>query len=196
MTHFLGPALLDYVVNNRKQKPVGNRSPYAAPHNVFRCKGEDRWCVIAVFTDEEWESFCTRLDKAEWINDPKFTSLTARKESEDELDGLIGEWTRQYTPQEVMTELQAVGVPAGIVQNAEDIVEFDPQVKARELLPKRRHPVIGEFLHTRWPFILSETPNVINTTPCLGEHNWTICKDILGMTDEEYIEFETAGVLS
>ncbi|MFC2034467.1 CaiB/BaiF CoA transferase family protein, partial [Chloroflexota bacterium] len=52
--HFLGPLLLDYSVNKRVATRMGNRYPYAAPHNAYRCRGEDRWCAIAVFTDEEW----------------------------------------------------------------------------------------------------------------------------------------------
>jgi len=56
--NFLAPLVLDYTVNQRVATRMGNRSPYAAPHGAFRCPSVDRWCVIAVLTDEEWESFC------------------------------------------------------------------------------------------------------------------------------------------
>jgi crotonobetainyl-CoA:carnitine CoA-transferase CaiB-like acyl-CoA transferase len=92
--------------------------------------------------------------------------------------------------------MQEAGVPAGIVQNAEDIVEYDPQVKAREFFPRRSHPVIGEFMHERWPFILSETPGEIRSFPCLGEHNYYVCTDILGMKPEEFVELINSGVMT
>jgi crotonobetainyl-CoA:carnitine CoA-transferase CaiB-like acyl-CoA transferase len=68
---FLIPAILDYTVNNRIQTRDGNKSPYAAPHGVYRCKGDDRWCAIAVFTETEWDAFrqvfgspaCTQAEK-------------------------------------------------------------------------------------------------------------------------------------
>ena len=195
LVHFLGPAVLDFTVNGRIQPPVGSRDPHAAPHNAFRCKGDDKWCVIAVFTDEEWQGFCKVLGNPEWTKSPRFATLSARKENESELEEQVNKWTSQYTPQEVMMMMQEAGVPAGIVQNAQDIVDFDPQVKARELLLKMHHPVVGDYLHTRWPFILSKTPAMISTGPLIGAHNHYICTEILGMSDEEFIELVNAEVI-
>jgi len=195
LVHFLGPVVLDFTVNGRIQPPVGSRDPHAAPHNAFRCKGDDKWCVIAVFTDEEWQGFCKVLGNPEWTKSSRFATLSARKENESELEEQVNKWTSQYTPQEVMMMMQEAGVPAGIVQNAQDIVDFDPQVKARELLLKMHHPVVGDYLHTRWPFILSKTPAMIRTGPLIGAHNHYICTEILGMSDEEFIELVNAEVI-
>jgi benzylsuccinate CoA-transferase BbsF subunit len=107
----LETAILDYTVNGRIQKRSGNRMPNAAPHNSYRCKGEDRectfvtatgpasgrknerWCVIAVFSEKQWLAFCDVLGNPPWTKDPKFSTLLARKENEEELDKLVGEWT-------------------------------------------------------------------------------------------------------
>jgi benzylsuccinate CoA-transferase BbsF subunit len=61
----LAPAILDYTVNGREGGRIGNHHPYASPHGAYRCQGDDRWCAIAVFTDEEWKAFC------EVIGDPQ-----------------------------------------------------------------------------------------------------------------------------
>ena len=53
---------LDYTANNQDITPAGNRIPNAAPHGIYRCKGEDRWCAIAVFSDQEWSTFCKVID--------------------------------------------------------------------------------------------------------------------------------------
>jgi benzylsuccinate CoA-transferase BbsF subunit len=196
IVHFLGPAILDYTVNGRIPSPVGNRSLYSAPHNAFRCHGDDKWCVIVVSTDDEWKRFCNVVGNPEWTKSSHFATFSRRKENEDELEELISTWTINHTPREVMTMMQEAGVPAGIVQNAEDIVEYDPQVKAREFFPRRSHPVIGEFMHERWPFILSETPGEIRSFPCLGEHNYYVCTDILGMKPEEFVELINSGVMT
>ena len=60
------------------------------------------WVVIAVRTDEEWQAFCQVIGEPEWSQDPKFATFVTRKENEDELDSLIGEWTRDYAPEQVM----------------------------------------------------------------------------------------------
>jgi benzylsuccinate CoA-transferase BbsF subunit len=195
LVHFIGPAVLDYTANGRIPPPVGSRDHHAAPHNAFRCKGDDRWCVIAVFTDGEWQRFCRALGNPEWTNSPRFATLADRKKNEEELEDYVNQWTRQYEPREVMTIMQEAGVPAGIVQNAEDIVDFDPHVKSRELLLQMHHPVIGDYLHTRWPFMMTKTPADIRRGPLIGEHNYYICTEILGMDDAEFITLVNDEVL-
>ena len=67
---FMAALALDYSVNKRVLGRIGNQCDYAAPHNAYRCRGEDRWCTIAVFTDQEWQSFCRVIGSPEWTRDP------------------------------------------------------------------------------------------------------------------------------
>ena len=53
----LGPKYMEYSVNQRDPKPQGNRSLMAAPYGTYPCQGEDRWCVVSIYTQAEWESF-------------------------------------------------------------------------------------------------------------------------------------------
>jgi len=62
----VGEAYLDYAINGRVAKPVGNRSSYAAPYGCYRCKGNDQWCAISVYTGEEWLAFCDAIGNPEW----------------------------------------------------------------------------------------------------------------------------------
>ncbi|MFC1954037.1 CoA transferase, partial [Chloroflexota bacterium] len=87
--HFIAPLVLDCAVNQRVQYRTGNRHPYAAPHGAYRCRGKDRWCAIAVLTDDDWQSFCKVIGNAPWAGDTKFGTLLARKKNEDELEELI-----------------------------------------------------------------------------------------------------------
>ena len=187
--HQITPALLNWEANGQLQTRNGNRIPYAAPHGVFPCKGEDRWCAIAVFTDEDWAAFCRVIGDPAWSKDARFESLKARKENEDMLDNLISGWTRQYSAETVMERLQAGGVAAGVVQTMEDLLEHDPQMKERDFLVPLKHPVIGVHGHPTPPYKLSKTKARVKTAPCLGEHSEYICTRILGLSDEEFIEF-------
>ncbi|MBI2328216.1 MAG: CoA transferase [Chloroflexi bacterium] len=73
--HLMTPLILDYLVNQRVAMRMGNRSADAAPHGVYRCRGEDRWCAIAVFSDEEWRSFSRVIGNPAWAKGSKFNSL-------------------------------------------------------------------------------------------------------------------------
>jgi benzylsuccinate CoA-transferase BbsF subunit len=169
-------------VNNIEQKRCGNRCDYAAPHNVYRCAGEDRWCAITVFTDEEWEALCNTMGNPEWTHRQEFHTLRGRKENEDELDKLIEEWTINLDPYEVMHVLQKAGVAAGVVQNACDLYN-DPQLRAIEGFWTTEHKEIGQFSHLAQPARLSKTPpRLYRSSPLLGEHNEYVRQKILGMT--------------
>ena len=63
----IGDVMMEYLANGREPQSLGNRSLHAAPHGCYRCRGEDRWCAIAVFDDAEWKSFCEVLGRPEWL---------------------------------------------------------------------------------------------------------------------------------
>jgi len=210
----LETAILDYTVNGRIQTRSGNRIPYAAPHGCYRCKGEDRdciyytamgpapgrkddrWCVIAVFTDAEWEAFCNVIGNPPWTSDPRFATLLGRKENEDELDRLVEEWTQERSPEEVMLLMQRAGVPAGVVQDAEDILVHDPQIRARGYYVYVDHSETGHSAYDGSGFKLSATPGTLSSgAPRIGEHTEFVCKEILGMADEEINVLLAEGVL-
>jgi benzylsuccinate CoA-transferase BbsF subunit len=193
---FLGPALLDYTVNRRIATRIGNRDPYAAPHSCYRCLGDDRWCVIVVQSDEQWNAFCRAIGKPEWSRDPKFATLLGRKENEEELNILIEKWTRNYLPEEVMFILQGAGVPAAVVQNPQDIYE-DPQLKHRHHFEVLEHKVIGPMSFHSPAYRLSKTPcNLFKAGPTLGEDNEYVYKQILGYSDDEIADFIIHGVIT
>jgi benzylsuccinate CoA-transferase BbsF subunit len=193
--YFLLPGLLDAAVNEREPFRNGNRVAHAAPHNVYPCKGKERWCTIAVATDAQWEALCAAAGRPEWEADRRFDTLQHRKENEDALDAMIEEWTIDHTPEEAMTALQSAGVPAGIVENAADLFA-DPQLRERGLFWPMEHGEIGMFTHLGSSMVMSETPaQPRSPSPCIGEHNEYVLTKILGKTDEEFIELLAAGVL-
>ena len=191
--YFLAPVLLDYTFNNRQGSRLGNACPYACPHGVFRCKGEDRWCAIAVFDDQEWQALC-RLCNPNWSQDPRFRTLLDRKNNEEELNKLIEAWTVNFTPEEVMSQMQANGIAAGVVQNAKELY-LDPQLKQRGYFWQLNHPVLSSFPHLSQASRLSKTPATPKTpAPCLGEHTEYVCTQVLAMSDEEFLELYRTGV--
>jgi benzylsuccinate CoA-transferase BbsF subunit len=191
----LAPAMLDYMVNHKRPVRKGNSSERAAPHGVFPCKGEDEWCAIAVFNDEQWQILCKILEKPDLANNPKFNTLLGRMKHYKELEGIIEEWTVNYPAMEVMSRLQKEGVPAGKVQNTADLLDSDPQLKYRHFWHETYSSEIGEYQIYGSPAQLSAAKQSIKPAPKMGEHNQYICSKILKMSDEEYQALLDRGVL-
>ena len=191
---FIMPGILDYAANGQEPSRLGNTCPEAVPHGVYPCKGDDRYCTIAVFTDEQWNNFCKVVGKNEWIDDNRFRTLASRKENEHIIDDFLGKWTKSITAEEVMNMMQEEGVPAGVVKKAAEVYE-DPQLRTRNLFWEMYHSEVGSFNHLGTSFELSETPGKPRlASPGLGEHTDRVCTEILGLSDEEFVELLQEGV--
>ena len=191
--HYLAPMFLDYAVNDRILKRNGNRLSYAAPHGVYRCKGEDAWCAIAVFSDEEWQGFCEVLGNPGWTQEERFSTLLSRVKNVEELEKLLEEWTVTHTREEVMSLMQAAGVPAGAVNTGEDVWK-DPQLRHLNALIELEHPDIGKCFCEREGVELSKTYYTAERPALLGEHTQYVCEEILGMSDEEFVGLFEEGI--
>ncbi len=195
--YFIAPIMMDYIVNGHIAKRDSNRLPYAAPHGVYPCKGDDRWVAIAVFDDKQWQSFCKVIGNPDWASEPKFGTLLARKKNEDELDNLIAQWTAHQEAGQVEVSMQTEGVPASVVEKSSDLFE-DPQLKHRQFYVWLNHPEIGKAAYQQQAdYILSKTPREITKpSPCLGEHNEYVYKELLGMTDDEISDCIAEGAIT
>lgn len=191
----LAPAVLDWQVNGRDQSRTGNRVENAAPHGVFPSVGDDRWVAIAVFGDDEWAAFVAAIGAPGWTADARFATHDDRKQNEDALEALVGEWTASHTPHAAMELLQAAGVRAGAVQTPPDFMDADPQLKQRGFMTDVPHAVLGAFPHQVPPFRLSATPAQVGAAPMMGEHNEHILTTTLGRDEPEYINLLLEGVL-
>jgi len=186
---------MDYVVNGRAATRQGNRLSYAAPHGVYPCLGSDRWVAITVFKDEEWHALARII--GDWAGDPKFATLSGRKEDEDRLDALMSKWTSSRDAQELENTLQAAGVPAQVVEKCSDLFA-DPQLKSRNYFVPLRHPEMGVRAYENAAcYRLSKTPrNIARPSPCLGEHNEYVYKNLLGLTDDQISDYMAEGAIT
>lgn len=194
----LGPAVLDITANGTTIAPFGNRSQEApaAPHGVYRCAGEDRWCAMTIFTEDEWQAFCQVLGNPEWINDPKFSTLAQRLQHQAELDRHVEAWTLTRTPEEVMTKLQHAGVAAGLVANGADM-DRDSQLQARGYWA--HVPTLeGDTVTLDGPPIkLSVTPgSVAAPGPLLGEHTASVLRRLLNYSDADIAHLTAERVVA
>ncbi len=203
----LGPGLLG-VLNGQSVEPRGNESPEAAaaPHGVYRCADRraergnrsraDRWCAIAAFGEEDWQRLVAAMGSPPWAGEERFRTLAARLEHRKDLDALVEAWTRERDAWQVMELLQAAGVPAGVVADAEDLCARDEHLRARGFWARAVSPE-GEVLEFDGvPFRLSETPGrVAGPGPMLGEHTDAVLAE-LGFSRQEIAQLRSEGVVA
>ncbi len=99
----------------------------------------------------------TAIGRPSWTADPRFATLAGRVDHADELDTLLETWTSERDRYEVMDLLQAAGVPAGVVQDAADRLERDPQLAARGHFTALSNAEVGPLPLEGVPFRMSAT---------------------------------------
>jgi len=173
------------------QEPVGNDSLIAAPHNVYRCKGKNRWCAIAVFTEEEWRGLKQALGNPSWAEDGKFATVSGRRKNKKELDRLLSGWTQKHTAEAVMSLLQKNGVAAGIVQDASELAK-DPQLRVRGFfIEDARTPLIDAS-----PIRMSVSAAEYGlSAPEPGRDNDYVYGELLGISRRDIAELKKQGVI-
>ncbi len=193
--HFLGPALLDYTVNGRVQSRLGNYDPQIAPHGVYPAAGDDRWVAIACRDDDQWRVLTSAMGHPELAQDKRFATLGLRLENHDELDQLIGQWSRTLHAERIEELLQSVRVPASVVQNSAEMYR-DPQLKHRGHFVRLDHPTYGHTVVENSRIKLSRTPaRVERAAPTMGRDTQYVLAEILHYSDDKITELATAGAL-
>ena len=197
LSSIMGSLYLELSANGREGvvARTGNRLPHGggAPHGAYRCIGEDCWVAITVFTDGQWEAFRQAAGDPDWARDDRFATTDGRERHADDLDRLVESWTATLSPEEAMERLQAVGVPAGVVQSGPDLAS-DPHLRERGFFRSVPDAQGEPQTIEGAPYKLSRTPGgAQRAAPGFGEHQDYVLRDILGMSDDELADAAIAG---
>lgn len=196
MSSLLGPLTLELSAKGNDVQRTGNRLHHGggAPHGAYRCKGNDRWLAITVFTDDEWSAFVGAIGSPDWASDHRFANSESRLSYADDLDKLVESWTSEQNAEGAMHLLQAAGVAAGVVQTGKDMAENDPHLRERGIFQRVADSAGTMRTIERAPYKLSRTPGkVTGGAPEFGADQDFVLRDILGVDDEELAEMAIAG---
>ncbi len=191
--HFIAPELMDVQVSGRSARRSGNTDPDRFPHDSYPCAGHDEWIAIAVESADQWDALREAMGDPAWARDPELAALEGRRARAEEIDREIGAFTILHEPRELMDLLQAVGVPAGMVQRSSDHLR-DPQLAHRSFFRHLEHPEMGVVPYEGHQFKVAGYDNGPRMpAPCLGEHTFEVLTEVLGMTDDEAAEILVSG---
>ena len=91
--------LPEYGVLGTAREPVGSRIPTAAPTSAYPCR-DGKWIIVAANSQPLWAKLAALMGRPELARDPRFVDNPARLAHVEELDRLIGDWTRTLTAAE------------------------------------------------------------------------------------------------
>ncbi len=173
--------IMSYTMTGKAPQRRGNRSDRMAPHNNYRCKGDDSWVAIAVRSEAEWKRFCAIIRKSGLASDPRFRNLSARLDNIEELDRIVSEWTRDRDAYDIANMLQSASIPSAPVLKAAELLH-NPQLKARGFFETLEREDTGPLPYAGPAWRLSETPGKLGgPPPGLGQHSEEVLHDLLGM---------------
>lgn len=115
----------------------------ATPYGPFRC-ADGSWIVIGVASNF-WPAFCRAVDRAGWIDEPRFATLAQRQAHQAALEQLVEERLAQEPASHWQAVLIQAGVPAAQVHQIHEAFAH-PQAQARQALVAFRQPG-GRVVH-------------------------------------------------
>jgi len=193
--NIVGPAVVEQALTGQEPVRTGNRSPHHAPHNVFRCKGEDRWCAVAVLTDAQWRALADVIGAAGLAGDPGLATAAGRLARVDEVEAAVARWMADRDAEAAMAALQRAGVPAGVVADPQTLMERDPQLRHRGYWQHLDHPELGVATYTSPPYRLDGERVELERPPLIGEHTDAVLGGILGYDAARIAALRKSGAI-
>lgn len=174
----------------------GNVGEFDAPSGVYRCDGDDAFCVVVVDGDTDWTTLVKAIDRADLAERSDLATAPGRIAARDELDEALQRWTASRSAADVATDLQAVGVAAGAAVHVRDLLE-DPQLAHRR--------AFGELPQPGWdqPFTVETgialfdnlAPPELRPAPAMAADTRSICHNVLRLSDSEIAQLSEEGII-
>ncbi len=194
--------IVEWSAYGHEMQREGNRSPYAAPQGLYRCKDAahgsvaiEQWLAISCESDAHWHALKRALGEPAWATDSRFDSHAGRRAHHDELDALLRAHASTIDDPSVEADrLVALGVPAAPGRDPR-LNGSQPQLVARQASELVEHPIVGTVPLPRPPFRFESVEHWVRLRPpTMGEHNREILHE-LGYDDATVARFEAENVI-
>jgi benzylsuccinate CoA-transferase BbsF subunit len=193
--NFIGTAVTEHAMTGEEPPITGNADTAAAPHGIYRARGDDHWISIAVTDDTHWPALCAVMERADLADDPALETAEGRLAQSELLDRALADRCGERDADDAALRLREAGVPAARVASARYLIEDDPQLAARRYFQRVAHPELGESLYASLPFTIDGERIELARPPLLGEHTREILTSLLGRTEDEVDRLDAEGVL-
>jgi crotonobetainyl-CoA:carnitine CoA-transferase CaiB-like acyl-CoA transferase len=191
---FIAGALYDYHEQGIIADRDMNADPLAVPHGAYPCQN-NQWITLSCWSDDEFKALTILMGKPDFALDQRFSNSILRKKNEKTLNDVISTWTNKYEAVTLAQKLQENGICAYPVNTVADVFS-DPQISELEIWRWREHPEIGLQAYMFPPFDLCDTPgDIYRYAPLFGGDNDFVFRDLIGLADEEMVQYRQQGVI-
>jgi crotonobetainyl-CoA:carnitine CoA-transferase CaiB-like acyl-CoA transferase len=179
-TSLLMTAIPEYLVKGTVLSRAGNRDRYTAPANTFRAK-DGKWVHVIAGGDPLFKRFAAMIGRKELLTDPRFSTLAARRENVDAIEGIAAEWVAGLSADEVVSRLSAAELPSAKIANIEDVVS-NPLMREAAYIVDVEHPTAGTIPMHGVTVKVGDHVSPMEPPPLLGQHVDEVFADWLGMS--------------
>ena len=172
----------------------GNRLPNSAPLDNY-LTADGRYVCVVAGSDANFSRLCSAMQRPDLADDPRWSTLAKRAAGSDEINGVVAEWARALSAEEVEHRCIEHDVPVATIYDAADILA-DPHMAARGDLVTVDDPVAGPLLQQApYPRFDGRPPVAPAPAPTLGQHNREVWGDLVGVTSEELARLKADGTI-
>ena len=170
------------------RKAMGSGHLALVPYNAYNTK--KGWLVIG----PSWPRLARVLGLDWMIDDPRFSTQSARLQHKEEFDRLVQEKLME-APADDWLELMNIEDIAAAPVNTLDKAAADPQAQHRHMLLELDHP-LGEKIKmvgnpVKMPGSIDDSH--YQPPPILGQHNYEVLGDLLSYSKEKIDELLEEG---
>jgi len=172
-----------------------NDMPDPAPLAVLRTfETADGYVVGMALQDNHFQGLCQALECTELLERPGMRNVGERINDFTPWLDAIGQVMQNFSTEELLSRLDAAGVPFGPVKTVREFAE-DPQAQHNRTVFDAEHPEAGTMRYVRYPGHLSETPACLyRHPPRLGEHSTEILQEA-GYSAEDIARLQQDSVI-
>jgi len=189
-----GGSLARYSVYKTIEERTGNRIKFFVPAENFNTLDGDI-ITLNAGTEKLWRQLVTAMERRDLLENEKFKSYISRTSNQDELYGIIGEWIKTKTTNEVIDILDKAGVPCDKVNSIADVVN-DSYLWERKSILEFADDEFGKLLVKGVIPKFKNYPGSIRFLGAgLGEYNTEVYRDFLGLSQVEIEDLKEKKVI-
>jgi crotonobetainyl-CoA:carnitine CoA-transferase CaiB-like acyl-CoA transferase len=190
MLRMMEDFIVGYSGNGESKERQGNEQFNICPNNFYPT-ADGEYVILPVSTDQMWRRLVAL------IGDPRLSVYPTNQDrlrNRALIDRTVGDFTRRYHLEKLLTLFEEHGVASGKLYAVQDIFE-DPQIEARGNLVEIDDEELGPLtVQAPIPHYSTITPQ-LTAAPRLGQHNDEVYRDLLHIDDQVLERYRAHGAI-
>ena len=172
----------------------GNKHFAASPGDHYQA-ADGQYVAMTVAANNVFARLCKALGRPELASDARFDEHIKRVENYDEINGIVTDWMRAHTVEQISETLERHGVPFSKIYTPADILA-DPQYEARGSIAEVEHPTLGLLkMPAVLPLFTGRDAPDIHPAPALGADTDDILQEFLGYSTDRIAALRAEQVI-